>query len=81
MRQRRAIARACGKPAQQFIGLPDEHRQNLAPERAIAKRHARKMLGVDRRLAGNERRGRNPVEGRRRRHDNTRWSGPARPGS
>ena len=49
-------------PLQQDFGLPGEQRQHLALEAALAERHARQMIEIDRRIAGRERRRRHFLE-------------------
>ena len=44
--------RALPDARQQHLGLPVEQRQHLALEAALAERHPRQVLQVDRRLAG-----------------------------
>ena len=61
MRQRAGIGGQDGQRADQADGLGREHRQHLALEAGIAKRHALEMLDIDRTVIGSERRRWHPV--------------------
>ena len=57
-----ASAGSVGQRVDQFGGLGREHRQHLALEAGIAKRHALEMLEIDRTVIGSERRRWHPVD-------------------